>query len=182
MSSRIVISSVLAALCALVLVGCEIPASVRLGAGPSFSLGGGGRLVSFTVWGPRPGRKVATPLDSKGLMWCIEPINPPSGSFVATMDIAYGSVPMGYVQKFPRHGLAVPVAAGHVYAFTAETTGAPGVNGFFYMGPNGPIRINVPGLCESSSVGDVEPVRCGTNQPYVEPTDLEKFVEENRVK
>jgi hypothetical protein len=27
----------------------------------------------------------------------------------------------------------------------------------------------------------VKPVKCGTNEPYVEPKDLEKFVQENRV-
>lgn len=182
MASRILLSLALAVTAALVLAGCEIPASVSLKPGPSFSLDGGGRLVSFTVWGPRSGRKIATPLDSNGLMWCIEPTNPPSGSFVASMDIAYGKIPMGYVQTFPRHGPAVPLAVGQVYAFAAETTGAPGVNGFFYMGPNGPIRVNVPSLCESSSVGDVEPVTCGTGDPYVEPKNLEKFVQENRAK
>lgn len=183
MSSKVVISSALAALCALVLVGCEVPTSVRLKPGPLFLLGGGGRLVSFTVYGPRPGRKIATPYDSQGLMWRIEPSDPQSGSFVVAMgDIAYGQVPTGYLQKFPTHGQALPLAIGSVYAFIAETTGASGAHGFLYMSPSGPIAIDVPGLCGSSFVGDVEPVRCGTNQPYVEPTDLAKFVEENRVR
>jgi len=58
---------------------------------------------------------------------------------------------------------------------------APGVNGFLYIGQNGPIQINVPGLCASALVGDVKPVKCGTSEAYVEPKDLEKFVQENRV-
>ena len=45
-----------------------------------------------------------------------------------------------------------------------------------------PIPISVRGLCESAFVGDVKPVNCGTNEPYVEPKDLEQFVRENRVK
>jgi hypothetical protein len=27
----------------------------------------------------------------------------------------------------------------------------------------------------------VKPVKCGTKEPYTEPKDLEKFVQENRV-
>jgi len=97
------------------------------------------------------------------------------------MEIAYGKVPRGYLQKFPSSGAAVPLAIGQVYIFDAETTGASGVNGFFYMEQGGPILINVPGLCGSASVGDVKPVKCGTNEPYVEPKDLEQFVKEHRV-
>jgi len=176
-ASRIVISLALA----LVLVGCEVSTSVRLKAGPSFLLDGSGRLVSFSVYGPQTGRKIATPLDSRALMWRIEPSDSRSGIPVASIDIAYGRMPMGYLQNFPSHGQALPLAIGRVYAFVAETSGASGAHGFFYMGPNGPILIDVPGLCESSFVGDVEPVRCGTNEPYVEPTDLEEFVRKNRV-
>lgn len=145
-----------------------------------FLLDGGGRLVSFSVWGPRHGRKIATPLDSTALMWYIEPSTAP-GTWVLNMDIEYGRVPMGYLQKFPSRSPALPLATGRVYAFNAETTGASGVDGFFYMDPNGPILTHVPGLCESSYVGDVEPVRCATGEPYVEPTNLEKFVQENRL-
>ena len=54
--------------------------------------------------------------------------------------------------------------------------------GFFYMDKTIPIPINVPGLCESNFVGDVKPVKCGTSEPYIEPKDLEKFVQENRVR
>jgi len=170
-------------LCLLTLLGCEVATSVRLTAGPSFSLDGSGRLVSFTVYGPQPGHKIATPLDTKSLMWRIEPTSDsPSGAFVTGMEIAYGKVPKGYTQKFPSNGTALPLANGQVYAFIAETTGAPGVNGFVYIGQNGPIRINVPGLCQSAFVGDVKPLKCGTNERYVEPTDLEKFVQENRVR
>jgi hypothetical protein len=97
------------------------------------------------------------------------------------MEIEYGKVPRGYLQKFPNSGVALPLAIGQVYVFDAVTTGAPGANGFVYMGQNGPIQINVPGLCGSSFVGDVKPVKCGTNEPYVEPKDPEKFVQENRV-
>lgn len=169
-------------MCALLLIGCEVNTSVTLKAGPSFSLSGTGRLVSFSVDGPRPGRKIATPFDSQGLMWSIEPSDPESSALVSMMDdITYGRAPKGYQQKFPIHGPALPLDNGKVYYFFAETTGASGADGFFYMAPNGPIRIKVPGLCESSLVGDVEPVRCGTNQPYVEPPYLEKFVQENRI-
>jgi hypothetical protein len=97
------------------------------------------------------------------------------------MEIAYGRLPRGYIQKFPSSGAALPLAHGQVYIFDTETTGAPGVNGFFYMDQSGPVLINVPGLCGSSSVSDVKPVKCGTNEPYTEPKDLEQFVKEYRV-
>ena len=97
-------------------------------------------------------------------------------------EIAYGRVPEGYSQKFPSRGPALPLDVGKVYDFFAETRNASGATGFFYMAPKGPILVDVPGLCLSSYVGDVKPVKCGTHEPYVEPKDLEKFVQENRVR
>ncbi len=164
------------------MLGCEVATSARLEPGPSFSLDGSGRLVSFHVYGPRQGHKIATPVDDQSLMWSIAATNDAHGALVTGMQIAYGKVPTGYVQKFPSSGAALPLANGQVYIFDAETTGAPGVNGFFYMDQSAPILIKVPGLCGSSSAGDVKPVKCGTNEPYVEPKDLEKFVQENRVR
>jgi len=182
MIARNTISLFLGCLYLLTLLGCEAGTSVRLAVGPSFSFDGSGRLVSFNVYGPRPGHKIATPLDAQSLMWSIEPTSDsPSGALVTRLDIAYGRVPNGYMQKFPSSGAALPLVSGQVYAFIAETTGAPGTSGFVYMGQNGPIQINAPGLCESAFVGDVKPVKCGTNEPYVEPKDLERFVQENRV-
>jgi hypothetical protein len=182
MNLKNTVSLLVGGLCLLILLGCEVATSVRITAGPSFSFGGSGRLVSFSVYGPQPGHKIATPLDTKSLMWSIEPTSDsPSGALVTGMDIAYGKVPRGYTQKFPTSGAALPLAIGQVYAFFAETTGAPGANGFVYTGQNGLVQINMPGLCQSAFVGDVKPVKCGTIEPYVEPKDLEKFVQENRV-
>lgn len=156
-------------------IGCEVSTSAKIHQGPTFSLGGSGRLVFFRVYGPRPGRKIATPVDAQSLMWSIEPASD-SGVLVTGMEIAYGKAPRGYVQKFPSSGTALPLAIGRVYIFDAETTGASGVNGFFYTDQSGPVLITVPGLCGSSFVGDVKPVKCGTNEPYIEPKDLEQFV------
>lgn len=104
------------------------------------------------------------------------------GEMVAGMNLLYGRVPSGYVQTVPSNGTASALTPGLVYYFFAETTGAPGAEGFFYMDKTIPLLINVPGLCESAFVGDVKPVKCETNEPYVEPKDLEKFVQENRVR
>jgi hypothetical protein len=115
-------------------------------------------------------------------MWSIEPTSDsPSGVLVTGMEIVYGKVPRGYLQKVPSSGAALPLNTGMVYIFEAETTGASGVNGFFYMNQSGPILINVPNLCGSSFVGEVKPVKCGTSEPYIEPKDLEEFVKEHRV-
>ena len=166
----------------LAITGCEVSTSAKIHQGPTFSLNGSGRLVSFSVYGPRPGRRIATPVDAKSLRWSIERTSDsPSGVLVTGMEIAYGRLPRGYVQKFPSSGAALPLAIGQVYIFDTETTGASGVNGFFYMDQSGPVLINVPGLCGSASVSDVKPVKCGTNEPYTEPKDLEQFVKEHRV-
>src|SRR6267142_1501469 len=61
-------NSVLAtASCWFVLSGCrEVPTSVGVGSGPSFSLNGSGRLASLRVYGPRSGHKI--PFDQKSLV------------------------------------------------------------------------------------------------------------------
>jgi hypothetical protein len=98
------------------------------------------------------------------------------------LNLVYGSVPKGYTQTSPNNGTAPALTYGLVYYFFVETTGAPGVGGFFYMDEAAPILISVPGLCESAFVGDVKPLKCGTKEPYSEPKDLEQFVRENRLK
>jgi hypothetical protein len=166
----------------LLLVGCEFGTSVKLSGGPTFSFDGSGRLISFSVYGPRVGRKIATPMDVKSLMWNVRPVDKfASGSLIAGVRFMYGSVPQGYAQTFPGVGPALPLGYGQIYAFIADTTGAQGTHGFIYTGADGPILINVPNLCESSFVGDVKPVKCGTNEPFVEPINLDEFVRENRV-
>lgn len=144
---------------------------------------GSGRLASFTVYGPQLGRRIATPYDDKSQVWSIQPSNGfPDSILVSRMNLLYASVPKGYTQTVPRNGSAPALSAGLVYYFIAETTGAPWAQGFFYLDKTGPTRIAVPGLCPSAFVGDVKPVKCGTSELYVEPTDLEKFVQENTVR
>jgi hypothetical protein len=96
------------------------------------------------------------------------------------MNLIYGKRPEGYTQTVPSRGTAPALTPGMVYYFFAETTGAPGKGGFFYLDKTKPIAIRVPGLCGSGLVGDVKPLKCGTDEPYIEPKDLEKFVQENR--
>jgi hypothetical protein len=104
----------------------------------------------------------------------------PEGALITRMGLVYGKVPKGYVQTVPSNGTVVPLSAGQIYYFVAETTGAPGTFGFFYMDKTGPIRTGVPGLCASGWVGEVKALKCGTTEPFVEPKDLEQFVRENR--
>jgi hypothetical protein len=118
-------TSLLLVVICLVALGCEVRTSVRLGPGPSFSLDGSGRLVSFYVYGPRQGHKIATPVDDQSLMWSIAATKDGPGALVTGMQIEYGKVPKGYVQKFPSSGAALPLTSGRVYIFDAETTGAP---------------------------------------------------------
>jgi hypothetical protein len=167
-----------------VLSGCrEVPTSVRVGSGPSFSLSGSGRLASFRVYGPQSGHKIATPFDQKSLVWRVQPSEGYlKGVHVKQLEIRYGTVPSGYMQTVPTNGSAFALPAGQVYYFFAETTNAPPAEGFFYLDGTTPIEIKVPGLCESGFVGDVKPLKCGTSESYTEPSNLEQFVQENRVK
>lgn len=167
----------------LPMVGCgERPTSARIGNGPSFSFRGSGRLASFRIYGPRPTHKVATPFDDQSLVWCVQPLEGYfKGARVSGLALEYGIIPKGYGQTKPTTGTAPALPTGQVYYFFAETTDAPPAQGFFYLDGNTPVEINLPDLCESGFVGEVKPLKCGTNEPYAEPTDLKRFVRENRV-
>jgi hypothetical protein len=167
----------------LPLVGCgERPTMAEIGQGPSFLLRGSGRLASFRIYGPQPDRKIATPFDEKSLVWRVQPSEGYfDGTPVARLALEYGIVPRGYVQSVPPNGTAIALPSGRVYYFFAETTNAPPAEGFFYLDGNAPVQISVPGLCQSGFVGDVKPLKCGTNEPYTEPTDLKQFVGQHRV-
>ena len=180
MNLRIAVWLLVGGLCLLDLLGCEVKTSARLGSGPSFYLDGSGHLASFTVYAPQPGRKIAIPNDTKSEVWGIRSVSA-IGEMVAHMNLLYGTVPDGYLQTVPTKGAAPALTPGLVYHFFAETTSAPGAEGYFYIDKNMPILINVPDLCASAFVGDVKAVKCSTGEPYVEPKDLEKFVQENRV-
>ena len=160
----------------------EIPTSVKIGRGPSFSFRGSGRLASFRIYVPQSGHKIATPFDEKSLVWRVQPLEGYfKGAPVQGFEVAYGIVPRGYLQTTPTTGTTPSLARGQVYYFFAETTNAAPVQGFFYLDGNTPIEINVPGLCQSGFVGEVKPLNCGTNEPYSEPRDLEQFVRQNLV-
>ena len=167
--------------CLLALLGCEVSTSARLDRGPSFSLDGSGHLASFTVYAPQLGHKIATPNDAKSEVWSFQASSTSRRELVARMNVLYGVVPAGYVQTVPRNGAVTALSPGLVYYFFAETTGATGAEGFFYLDKDIPTLINVPDLCESGFVGDVKPVKCGSREPYVEPTNLDEFVQKNRV-
>jgi len=179
---RNTISLMMCELGLLALLGCEVPTTAWIESGPTFHLGGSGRLASFTVYGPLPGHRIATPNDEKSQVWSIQRKDFQTSLLVERMELTYGGVPDGYIQTVPPAGRPAALSTGLVYYFFAETTGAPGAEGFFYMDKSGPIRIAVPGLCESGFVGDVKPLKCGTHESYSEPKDLEKFVQENRVR
>jgi hypothetical protein len=169
--------------CVLFVTGCgEVKTFARLERGPTFLLSGSGKLASFRIYGPKPGRVIATPNDAKSLVWSVQAS---AGYFeglpVQGLKISSGSVPSGYLQTIPEAGTTARLKSRLVYYFVAETTNAPGAEGFFYLVDDLPTLIVVPELCQSSFVGDVQPLNCETGQPYVEPVNLEQFVRENRV-
>jgi hypothetical protein len=183
MTGKTTTALLLTSLLALMLSGCEVPTSVKVGAGPSFSFHGSGRLASFSVYSPQPGHKIATPFDAKSLTWSIEPLSGEfSGAWVERLRIEYGSPPSGYKQTKPNVGAALTLPSGQIYYFFAGTTGAPPAEGFFYMDRGTPVEVRVPDLCQSSFSGDVKALKCGTKEAYTEPNDLEEFARENRAK
>ena len=135
----------------LVLTGCrEIPTSVKVEAGPSFLLGGSGRLATFTVYAPQSNQRIAFPdRDLAAVVWQVTASKGYfKGSHVKGLQLTYGKVPSGYEQLVPSQLQAVPsLAPGTVYAFLAETTDAPIASGYFYMGESGPIQTAMPDLC-----------------------------------
>jgi hypothetical protein len=167
--------------------GCnwERPTSVRVSPGPSFVFSGSGRLASFSVYAPPTGQRIASPNpDVATVVWQIKASGGYfKGTHVEDMQLAYGKLPKGYNQTVPSQSQGAPsLALGAVYSFFAETTDAPAIGGFFYMGRYGPTQISVPDLCLKLLGGREVAVKCGTNEPYQEPTDLERFAQEHQVK
>lgn len=171
----------------LVLCGChEIPTSVGVGNGPSFSLMGSGRLASFTVFAPQNGQKIAFPdHDVSAIVWQVAASRGYfRGSRLNRLELTYGKVPSGYEQVVPSRSQAAPAfAAGTVYAFLAESTDAPIASGYFYMGESGPVQTAIPDLCLMFVQGRKVRVKCKANtaEPYQEPIDLEKYVREHQI-
>lgn len=162
----------------------EIPTSVVVRSGPSFELSGSGRLSKFTVYAPRTGRRVAAAdADVSVVIWQIVPSHGYfEGSPVQGMRIVYGVVPRGYVQILPalyEKPNALPL--GVISAFFAETANAPGVGGTIFMGSSGPVAVNVPNHCLRRINGKEVEVDCETNEPYQDPSDIEKFVQMHRI-
>lgn len=172
----------------LVLSGCrEIPTSVKVGNGPSFSLAGSGRLASFTVYAPQSGQRIAFPdHDVASVVWQVAASKGYfKGSHVKGLQLIYGKVPAGYEQVMPSQSqTAPPLASDTVYAFLAESTDAPIASGYFYMGKSGPIQTAIPDLCLMFAQGRKVRVRCklSTAEPYQEPVDLEKYVREHQIR
>jgi hypothetical protein len=169
-----------------VLSGCrEIPTSVKVGTGPSFSLGGSGRLATFTVYAPQSGQKIAFPdRDAASVVWQITTSKGYfKGSHVEGLQLTYGKVPDGYEQLVPSQSQAAPPLAPDIaYSFLADTTDAPIASGYFYMGKSGPIQTAIPDLCLMFVQGRKARVKCKLNtaEPYQEPADLERYVREHQ--
>jgi hypothetical protein len=170
----------------LLLGGCrEVPTSVKVENGPSFSLRGSGRLAIFTVYAPLSGQRIAFPDgDVASVVWKIRASEEYfKGARVQDLKLTYGKVPNGYEQLVPEQSqVAPPLPPGAVYSFFAETTDAPISSGYFYMDKSGPIQTKVPDLCVMLSQGRKVRVNCKPNStaPYQEPTNLEEMVQKNR--
>jgi hypothetical protein len=171
----------------LLLMGCrEVPTSVGVSKGPSFSLGGSGRLATFTVYAPGSNQKIAFPdRELANVVWQITASKGYfKGTHVKGLQLAYGKVPPGYEQLVPGQSQIVPpLPSDAVYAFLAETTDSPIASGYFYMGESGPVQTAVPDLCLMFLQGRKARVKCKLNtaEPYQEPLDLEEYVRVHQV-
>jgi hypothetical protein len=116
-------------------------------------------------------------------MWQIEPSKGYiKGARVEGLEIRYGELLDGYTQIAPGHSERVPpLLPVAIYAFSAETTDAAGQSGYFYVGSSGEVKVvEVPDLCVTMKAGREVRVNCRTKEPYQEPADLEKFVQEHQ--
>jgi len=166
--------------------GCEWerPTVVSVRQGPVFVFSGNGRLATFTVYAPHAGQHIADPSpDVAMIVWQVKASKGYfEGARVGGMQLSYGKVPGGYSQTVPESSQQAPAPMpGAVYSFFAETTDAPGIGGFFYVGRAGLTQITVPDLCLKLINGRAVAVKCGTNNPYQEPADLEKFAQEHQL-
>jgi hypothetical protein len=171
----------------VLLGGCEppeVPTTVQVASGPSFSLLGSGRLASFTIFAPMSGQKVAYPdTDVASVVWQIQASK---GYFERTrvqgLQLVYGKVPEGYAQTVPSGAQGPPVLApGFVYSFFAESTGASVAGGSFYLDKFGAVQMLVPDLCLMQKNGHKVRVNCATKEPFQEPSDVNKYVREHRI-
>jgi hypothetical protein len=170
----------------LVLSGCrDIPTSVKIGSGPSFTLEGSGRLAIFTVYAPQNGQRIAFP--HPALASAVWQIKASQGYFKGTrvdgFQLTYGKIPNGYQQLVPGQSqVAHPLSPGAVYSFFAETTDAPIASGYFYMDKSGPVQTEIPDLCAMLVQGRKIRANCklGSAEPYQEPADLERYVRERQ--
>ena len=168
------------------LVGCQSEKAtvVSVRQGPVFAFSGNGRLATFTVYAPHAGQHIADPHpDVATIMWQIRAKTGYfEGAQVGGMQLSYGKIPDGYNQTVPESPRQAPSPMpGAVYSFFAETTDAPGIGGFFYVGRASLTQITVPDLCLKLVNGREVDVKCGTDAPYREPSDLEKFAQEHQV-
>lgn len=188
--------SILSALFAtwfLYLSGCETerPTTVRVLAGPSFELSGGGRLASLTISAPLNGQRIAFPCGKvlfpcPGLATTIWQITlSDGGSEAANVDglrIIMDKLPEGYTQSIPsRTSEIVTFRSGIIYAYSIETLNAAGQSGYFYVETSGTVvPVDVPDLCASLIDGREVRVNCTTKEPFQEPPNLEVYVSARR--
>lgn len=182
--SRLLPALLLQAIC---FMSCEweVPTAVVVRDGPTFEFTGSGRLARLTVYAPKKGRRIAAAsAEIDTVIWQIVTSKGYfKGAGVEGLRVTYGQIPDGYEQTVPKPSeTAEPPPVGVVCSFFAETTNAPGIGGAIFMSPTGPVEIDVPDQCLRRIDGrDVE-MNCRTNEPYQDPADLEKFVQEHRVR
>ena len=162
----------------------EIPTSVRLTQGPSFSLRGSGRLAMFLVYAPVAGQKVAFPHTKiSTVVWEISCSKGYfDGHYVEGLHLEYGKTPAGYTQVVPRRpDTALRLPPGKIYSYWAESTGAPIASGSFYVDSAGSVQEVKTDLCLMFKNKQSVRVSCGTGEPYQEPADIKKYLELHRV-
>src|ERR1700724_2134281 len=111
----------------LLLVGCERPTGIKITPGPSFDFTGSGNLGTFTVYAPTAQEKIANPFEGNNPVWRIEASKGKfAGARVNGLRVVYSKMLDGYTQVVPPPTQRAPtLTPGNIYAFWAETTGAP---------------------------------------------------------
>jgi hypothetical protein len=124
----------------LTTLSCEIDTKLRIDGGnpPQFLMSGSGNLGRLVVRGPKTLRHIEGP-DSSAY-WYIEIKNPRVANVWRLSPIKYGTVPEGYVQKYPELGAATPLSEKEIYYVRVDTSEANGTSKAFVI-KNGKVEF-----------------------------------------
>ena len=167
----------------LMLFACEHwpvpPASIRVENGPAFIMSGKGKLATFTVYGPSNASRIANPFYRSAIIWELECRHGIlTGAGIEGLRLVYGKMPDACHQTVPVPSQSAPhLASGEIYYFDVWSSLAGGLGGNFYVEKSGAVLPVDVDNCFTMDSGRWIRVNCKTQERFVEPTEIETFVQ-----